>query len=141
MKDRVYFVRIPDGLIFNKGSVGLMDFKILQIFANEKYGDVTAIGPRQGFQEVKSSQTYIYLARVYQDFVEDKTIVDWRFNEQVPDVLVENPLEIADFEIYPGLAASQHLFNKSAITFSYTPEGHLDKRAMTIFEVNIRSKK
>merc|ERR1719183_1596170 len=51
MKDRVYFVRIPDGFIFNKGGVGLVDFKILQIFANEKYGDVSAIGPRKGFQE------------------------------------------------------------------------------------------
>merc|ERR1719162_1997425 len=112
MKDRVYFVRIPDGFIFNKGGVGLVDFKVLQIFANEKYGDVTAIGPRKGFQEDKSSQSYIYLARVYQDYAEDKTVVDWRFNEQVPDILVENPMEIAGMEIYPGLATSQHLFNK-----------------------------
>jgi hypothetical protein len=139
-KDIVYFARIPDGLILNEGTAGKVDFKILQLFANEKYGDVSAVGPRLGFQEEEPSQTYLYLARVYYDSVEEGVVIDWMFDEQAPDLLLEDQRIIAAKEIYPGLAASQHLFNKSAIAFRHRPPGEPQKGALTILEVNINNK-
>eukprot|EP00929_Paragymnodinium_shiwhaense_P022172 TRINITY_DN14238_c0_g1_i1.p1 TRINITY_DN14238_c0_g1~~TRINITY_DN14238_c0_g1_i1.p1 ORF type:complete len:2889 (-),score=719.16 TRINITY_DN14238_c0_g1_i1:210-8876(-) len=136
MKDRVYFVRIPDGFIVYEESV---DFKIEQLFSNEKFGDVSALGPRYEIgNTIGGAQSYVYLARVFYSELEETVMVDWRFNPVNPIKLASTEA-IGDFQIYPGVSTSEHLYNKSAIVYRFTPPQDISKGAITIYEVNIRT--
>jgi len=136
-RDQVYFVRIDDAFIMREESV---DFKIENIYANEKYGDISAMGPRFDIIEQKNYQAYIYLGRVYyQQYsdTEQATQVDWRFNPINPIKLASDE-QVGDFQIYPGVATSEHLFNKTAIAYRFYPED-VALASFTIYEVNIRT--
>jgi len=140
MKDRVFFVRIPDGFIMHQQAV---DFKILQIYTNEKYGDVTVLGPRQGLGLGESAQSYVDLARVTRDYVEEATIIEWLYNPINPPY-VTDLTETRDMMIYPGVAASEHLYNYSAIAHRRAPVNEtggvmIDRAAFLVAEVNLRT--
>jgi hypothetical protein len=68
--DRMYIVSIPDGKIIHEAT---LDFRVMQILANEKYGDVTALGPR------KKTTSYLAMARVTQNDA-GQQLVDWQYN-------------------------------------------------------------
>lgn len=120
MKDRVYIVRIPDGFIVREEP---LDFKVTSLFANQQYGDLSAIGPRLDVNLGGGRQSYVYLARVYRSAVESRTLVDWQYNPVNPFFLAD-PGIIGDFDLYPGLEASEHLFNKTAIAHRLKTENN-----------------
>lgn len=136
MKDRMYFVRIPDGYIIFEAA---LDFKVMQILANEKYGDVTAIGPRLDPLIGSGLQSYMYLGRVYRSDIEDRELVDWQYNPLNPPRVVQTSVS-GDWLLHPGISASDHLFNKSAIAYRHIPPDAPDRAATTIMEINIRTK-
>lgn len=136
MKDHIYFIRIQDGFIVYDSP---LDFKVLQIFTNEKWGDVTVLGPRMYLGFGIGSMSYIYLARVYRDMIEERTVVDFQYNPINPTYVapVENT---QDYHIYPGVAVSEHLFNYSAIAHRRSPyPDQPQDAAFIITEVNIRT--
>jgi hypothetical protein len=142
MKDRFYFLNIEDANIIKEDAV---DFKVIQLFANEQYGDVSAIGPRVREAQFlaqegqpKGSQTYVYLARVYHSEISEDTLVDWRWNVINPILLSEEAV-IGAFQLYPGIGTSEHLYNKTAIVYRFVPPDPIYS-AFTIHEVNIRTK-
>jgi len=132
MKDRIYFVGLPNGNIISQHA---LDFKIVQMFSNEKYGDLTAIGPRLPIGAPIGRQMYVYLGRVFYSQVESQTRVDWGFNPINPQLVVPYA-ETQAFHLYPGLAASEHIYNKSAIAHRYLNPGN---STFLIYEVNIRN--
>lgn len=136
-KEHVYFIRIPDGLIIYDDVV---DFKILQMFTNEKYGDVTVVGPRAKAGGNDGAMIYVKLARVRRNTLENKTVIDWQYNP-VNTEYVADDQETYDLHVYPGVAASEHLFNFSAIAHRRAPVKYRDKAAIVISTVNIRNKK
>eukprot|EP00927_Polykrikos_kofoidii_P031598 TRINITY_DN27142_c0_g1_i1.p1 TRINITY_DN27142_c0_g1~~TRINITY_DN27142_c0_g1_i1.p1 ORF type:complete len:2814 (+),score=350.13 TRINITY_DN27142_c0_g1_i1:234-8675(+) len=136
MTDRVYLVKIPDGQILEENP---LDFKVLQFFANEKYGDVSAIGPRNETRGLGMVQTYVKLCRVTWSNIENATVVNWQYSMINPERLA--PTSVTGFFLlYPGVSSSEHLYNKSAIAHRYIPPDDPSKGALTIFEVNIRTK-
>lgn len=136
MKDHIYFIRIEDGFIVYDSA---LDFKVLQIYTNEKYGDVTVLGPRMYLGFGIGSMSYIYLARVYRDNIEERTVVDFQYNPINPTYVA--PIEnTQDYHIYPGVAVSEHLFNYSGIAHRRAPApGQPELAAFVITEVSIRT--
>mmetsp|Transcript_107183 Transcript_107183/g.277272 ORF Transcript_107183/g.277272 Transcript_107183/m.277272 type:complete len:2939 (-) Transcript_107183:99-8915(-) len=133
MKDRVYIVRIPDGFIIREEPI---DFKITALYSNQMYGDLSGIGPRLDTSVLGGRQTYAYFGRVYRSTVESRTLVDWEYNPINPKLLAD-PGVIGDWALYPGVADSEHLFNKSAIAFRFKTEAD-PWGVMTIAEIGIR---
>jgi hypothetical protein len=104
-RHHIYFVSIPDGNHVKNGGEPL-DFRVLQLFSNEKYGDVTAAGYRY------MKMVYLYLARCTYDTTFLRKDVLWIYTPTKPDYLL--PWEFTqDFWLYPGASCSEHLFNKS----------------------------
>eukprot|EP00930_Biecheleria_cincta_P039523 TRINITY_DN27167_c0_g2_i1.p1 TRINITY_DN27167_c0_g2~~TRINITY_DN27167_c0_g2_i1.p1 ORF type:complete len:2805 (-),score=431.05 TRINITY_DN27167_c0_g2_i1:54-8468(-) len=147
-KERIYFIRIPDGYILRSEA---LDFKVLQIFTNEKYGDVSALGPRDFAGDPK--QSYVRLATVTRNEAsETEPNIEWSYgnggSDSQPEMLVKTDVT-KDMQIYPGLSVSEHLFNYSGIAhraprytdwpISENLNPSLDTRAILITEVNIRA--
>ena len=44
MKDRMFIISVPDGEVLKDEG---LDFKVLQFLTNEKFGDISAVGPRE----------------------------------------------------------------------------------------------
>lgn len=134
-KHFIYFASIPDGRIIFKTS---LDFRVLQFFSNEKYGDITAFGYR--YKQI----VYLYLGRVFFDKQEARKNVQWMYNPTRPEFLVE-PWKTAGLWIPPGLSCSEHLFNKSYSLFRNYSDDYADPRPKNItgikmMEVDIRNK-
>ncbi|CAK8985126.1 Uncharacterized protein SCF082_LOCUS16885 [Durusdinium trenchii] len=108
-KSRVYFISIPDAVIIEAQG---LDFTVLQLLVNEKHGDVIAVGHRAG------SMMIVTIAKIYFNEVPKKNQNARNGTLQLrPQRLV--PVEdFGDLFLSPGLAASEHLFNKSFIMIS-----------------------
>lgn len=133
MKDRIYIVRFPDGYIVREQPI---DFKVANLYTNEKFGDLSCTGPRLEPSVRGGRMTYVYLGRVYRSAVDSTTLVDWAYNSVNPQRLMD-PSIIGDYQIYPGVSANEHLLNQSAVAWRYkTPEHPWG--AMTITVVDIR---
>jgi len=115
MKDRVYVVRIPDGFIIREEPI---DFKVTALYSNQQFGDLSAIGPRLDVSFGGGRQSYVYLGRIYRSAVESRTLVDWAWSPINPQFLAD-PDVIGNFHLYPGVATSEHLFNRSAIAHRF----------------------
>jgi hypothetical protein len=147
MPDRVYVVMIPTGQFIHAQNV---DFKFLQLFANEEFGDVTGIGPRleQSGDSVFYGQgihNYVHLCRISKDPSADRAIVDLvPFNIYNPPLVVSTDVT-GNYHLYPGVSASQHLENRSIIMHSSEVGPNLDRpywwRTIAITEVNIRDQR
>jgi len=134
-KHYIYFVSAPDGrAMFRKA----LDFRIVQLFSNEKYGDVSGFGYRY------KKMAYVYLARIIFDLRESKKAVLWSYAETRPEFLA--PLEVTeDFHLYPGGSCSEHLFNKSYSLFkNYSGDIEAprprEEVGTLLMEVDIRNK-
>lgn len=118
MKDTVYVVSIETAELIDSIT---LDFKIMQLFANEKSGIVSGIGPRewteQGFQQQK--QVYVELGRVY-ECAAILPCVNWIWNSFQPTYLA-NIADTENFELYPGVCANDHQQNTSAIVYRNIP--------------------
>lgn len=133
MKDRVYVVRIPDGFIIREEPI---DFKVTALYSNQQFGDLSAIGPRLDVSFGGGRQSYVYLGRIYRSAVESRTLVDWAWSPINPQFLAD-PDIIGDFRLYPGVATTDHLFNKSAIAHRFKTANN-SWGAFTLSEVGIR---
>jgi hypothetical protein len=117
MTDRIFIASIPDGeVIYDEA----LDFKVLQILANEKFGHVSALGPRDQPGAAGPVQQYIYLGRVFYSEGEMKKKMDWQFNRLAPILLTESGV-LDDVWFYPAMSCSEHMFNKSLISYKSLP--------------------
>jgi len=132
-KSRVYFVSVPDAEVIHQAQ---LDFVVLQLMSNEKYGDVTAVGYRNGEQQI------VRLARVYRSVLEDRKSVEYIYNPaNVLHIIPQS--DFADFWIPPGMSCSEHLFNKSFVFYRNYSNDYLESRppeyyALRLMEVSIR---
>jgi len=132
-KHHVYLASIPDGNII--GDLAL-DFTVYQLIANEAFGDVTAAGSRYGEQQ------YVHIAKVYYDQVEARKRVNWLYDPAFPPYITSQ-YAMSDVSLHPGLAVSDHLYNKSMLAYrNYSNDWTLTRapelNAMSIMEVSIR---
>jgi hypothetical protein len=132
IKDRLYIVTIPDGTIIFQAP---LYFRVVQLFTNEKYGDITAIGPRYLSGTITGAHQYLYLGRIYNDTATLSTAIDWPFNPSNPDY-VTPVANTQDLMLYPGVCTSEHLYNTSAIAYRYVPSD-LSQAAITVAVVDI----
>jgi len=137
MKDRVYIVRIPDGYVVHHSGLAM---KVLQLFANEKYGDISAIGPMMQLSTTAGAQTYVKLGRVYRSDVELRTLVEWTYTPNNIELLVDDFNSISDLLLYPGVSSTEHLFNKSALMYRHKNPLTESLGVATVLEVDIRTK-
>jgi hypothetical protein len=140
MKEHLYIVNIIDGFIINDFE---LDFKVIQMFGNEKFGDISAIGPRYpriAAGGLEGQNTFIHLARIAKNPLNDEINVYWMFDDPFnPKILIAETLT-ADWHLYPGVAASEHIYNKSAVMHSYEPPANNEFwRTIEITEVDIRN--
>jgi hypothetical protein len=137
LRHRVYFIDIEAGQVRAEHDLG--DFQVLQLFTNEKYGDVTAVGWR-----IDGISLYTKIAQVQFNEIEQRRVVYWTYNpiaylQLVPEYIFQ------DLSISPGQAVSDHLYNKSYIwyrnystdyTMNRTPD--VAPNLPMLMEVNIR---
>jgi hypothetical protein len=132
-KHHIHFVTIPLGE--KLGSYGL-DLRVVQLFSNEKYGDVSCFGSRY------RQMVYVYLGRVYfnTDFMARRLM--WMYNPVRPEFLAPEDFT-SDFWMYPGASCSEHLFNKSYTlmrNYSTDPYAARDQdKGTKLLEIDIRN--
>ncbi|CAK0875025.1 unnamed protein product, partial [Prorocentrum cordatum] len=132
--DRLYIVTIPSGKIMFQAP---LYFRVVQLFTNEKYGDITAIGPRYLSGTISGAHQYLYLGRIYNDSTTDpwSSAVDWPFSPNNP-TYVTPVANTQDLMLFPGTCASEHLYNTSAIAYRYVPQV-ASQAAITVAVVDI----
>jgi hypothetical protein len=140
MKERLYVVEIDSGFILRDEE---LDFKVLQMFGNEKYGDITAIGPRYPREsgQTEGQHSYIHICRIARSPLDNEIIVNWMFEDVFDPQLLLSVESTSNWTLYPGVGASEHRYNKSAIMHSYVPPENSDFwRTIAITEVNIHDR-
>ncbi|CAE7841598.1 unnamed protein product [Symbiodinium necroappetens] len=133
-KSRVYFISIPDAVIIEAQG---LDFTVLQLMVNEKHRDVIAVGHRSG------NMMIVMIARIYFNTLEEgRDAISLGGSSRRPQRLVPTE-DFGDLFLTPGLAVSEHLFNKSFIMVRKYPVDWLEPREPELYppilmEINIR---
>ncbi|CAE7870466.1 unnamed protein product, partial [Symbiodinium microadriaticum] len=137
-KSRVYFISIPDAVIIEAQG---LDFTVLQLMVNEKHRDVIAVGHRSG------NMMIVMIARIYFNTLENAKRVEWLYTPALSgskmDLSFGCQRDFGDLFLTPGLAVSEHLFNKSFIMVRKYPVDWLEPREPELYppilmEINIR---
>jgi len=132
-KSRVYYVDMWSGEVLEQQQ---LDFVVLNMVCNEKFGEVTVVGHRLSVQQI------VNIAQVWYSDVEGARRIDLTYDSVQPDILVTDEF-FESIHVHPGVCASDHLYNKSLFAYRDYPADYTDSRppeehAMTIMEVNIR---
>jgi hypothetical protein len=141
MKDRMFIISVPDGEVLKDEG---LDFKVLQFLTNEKFGDISAVGPRESIGKSYPVQQYIHMAQVRYSEEDDTKKVDWMFSAMAPHLLTDDGL-IDDYWFYPSVSCSEHLFKKSMLTYKALPAANSGESwaniPITILQVDLEDKK